>query len=144
MVYVCFHVVWRKIKLFWGTHDIPMSTPAPSMTHGTSPHGVGGHGRLTRDVLTAMAGCQSDVAFDGQFVVKVNLYPRSCWSKKPRAGRRSRKDSRKGPQDGAIGACVAFCRGSLSRPSDFQKLPTFARRSLLRSGRGWTVLTLTA
>lgn len=50
-----------------------MSTPAPSMTHGTSPHGVGGHGRLTRDVLTAVAGCQSDVAFDGQSVAKVNL-----------------------------------------------------------------------
>lgn len=107
------------------------------MTHGTSPHGVGGHGRLTRDVLTAVAGCQSDVAFDGQSVAKVNL-SKKLLIEKPRAGRRSRKDSRsrKGPQDGAIGACVAICRGSLSRPSDFQKLLTFVRRSLLRSGRG--------
>ena len=75
-----------------------MSTPAPSMTHGTSPHGVGGHGRLTRDVLTAVAGCQSDVAFDGQSVAKVNL-SKKLLIEKPRAGRRSRKDSRsrKGP-----------------------------------------------
>ena len=53
--------------------------------------------------------------------------------KKPRAGRRSRKDSRsrKGPQDGAIGACVAICRGSLSRPSDLPEVAHFCKEIIV-------------